>query len=61
VVKSNYFELYEDIPFSDLTIEEDNTRNYGTTAKSWAKLHFVNNSGVPADILQYIKQEGKED
>ena len=59
VQKSNYFELYEDIPFSDLTIEEDNIRNYVTTAKAWAKLHFVNNSGDPADVLQYIKQEGK--
>jgi hypothetical protein len=60
VTKANYFTLNKDIPFSDLTIEEDNIRNYATTAKSWVKLRFVNGSPLPTDILQYIKQNGKE-
>ncbi len=59
VVKFNYFELYEDIPFSSLTIEEDNIRNYSTTAKSWVKLRFINTSPLVDDVLEYIKQEGK--
>jgi len=61
VSKTGYFELYEDIPFSDLTIEEDNVRDYATTTKSWVELRFINTSPLTDDVLQYIKQEGKSD
>lgn len=60
VLKDNYFGLYKSIPFSSLTIKEDNVRSYGTTAKSWVRLRFINNSPQASDVLQYIKQEGKE-
>jgi hypothetical protein len=60
VTKSGYFDLEKTIFFSDLTIEEDNIRNYGTTAKSWVKLTFLNQNPSAGDHLQYIKQAGKE-
>lgn len=60
VTKSGYFDLERDIYFSDLTIEEANVRNFGTTAKSWVKLTFHNTNPLPDDHLQYIKQAGKE-
>jgi hypothetical protein len=60
VTKADYFSIEKDIPFADLTIENDNVRNYATTAKSWVKLRFVNTAPLPTDVLQYIKQDGKE-
>lgn len=60
ITKSGYFDVERDIFFSDLTIEEDNVRNYGTTAKSWVKLTFFNANPSTTDHLQYIKQAGKE-
>jgi hypothetical protein len=59
VTKNNYFSLNETVYFSDLSLEEDNIANFSTTAKSWAKLRFVNSSPQSGDILTYIKQEGK--
>lgn len=61
VEKNNYFDINEDIPFSDVTIEEDNIRNYSTTALSWVKLRFINLSPLPNDILRYIRNKGKSD
>jgi hypothetical protein len=61
VEKNNYFTINENIPFSDLTIEEDNILNFSTTALSWAKLRFINLSPLPGDILRYIRNEGKSD
>lgn len=54
--KANYFEQDISIPLSDLTIEEDNVRNYSTTAKSWAGLHFVTSGN---GSVSYIRQQGK--
>ena len=60
ITKENYFTIEGLIKFDDLTIEEDNVRDYHTTAKSWVRLRFTNTDPDPADVLQYIKQEGKE-
>lgn len=57
--KLNYFPLEETIYFSDLTIEQDNVRNYTTTALSWVRLRFENISPSPSDVLQYSRQLGK--
>lgn len=59
VIKDNYFELYETIPFSELSVEDENIRDFSTTAKSWVKFHIVNNNGQASDVLEYIRQEGK--
>lgn len=61
VTKDNYFEVYEAIPFSELTISEDNVYNFSTTAKGWVKFHIVNNNGQASDVLEYIREEGKVD
>lgn len=57
--KDNYFEQDISIPLSDLTIEEDNIRNYSTTAKSWAALRFVSTNAQSS--VTYLKQQGKTD
>lgn len=61
VEKENYFDIYQAIPFSSLTIEETNIRDYSTKAKSWVKFHLINNNPVASDVLEFIKQEGKVD
>lgn len=61
VEKENYFDIFEAIPFSDLTLEEDNVRNYSTNAKAWVRFHVVNSSGSPSDQMEYARQEGKID
>ena len=58
-VKQDYFPLEKTIYFSELTIEEDNIRNYTTTALSWVRLRFINQSPSPSDVLQYSRQIGK--
>lgn len=57
--KSLYFEIHETISFSSLTIEEDNIRNYSTTAKSWVKLRFINQNPQQGDELMYTQEQGK--
>ena len=57
--KDNYFEINGTVLFSSLSITEDNVRNYGTTAMSWARLVFLNNSPLANDHMRYIKQDGK--
>jgi len=59
ITKNNYFSLNETVFFSDLTLEEDNVFNYSTTAKSWAKLRFINSNPLAGDVFSYIKQQGK--
>ena len=59
ITKENYFDIYETIPFADLTIEEDNVYDLSTNAKGWVKFHIVNNNGQASDVLEYIRQEGK--
>ena len=60
VAKNNYFSLSETITFSSLSIEEDNVRNYSTTAMAWVKLHFFNLNPSDLDELDYTKQQGKQ-
>ncbi|TNF46821.1 MAG: hypothetical protein EP305_09920 [Bacteroidetes bacterium] len=60
--KDLYFDVNENIYFSTMTLEEDNVRNFGTTAKSWVNLRFINVSPSSAsDFLAYTKQSGKAD
>lgn len=59
VTKPNYFEINETVLFSSLSITEDNIRNIGTTAMSWARLVFLNTAPLANDHMRYIKQEGK--
>lgn len=61
ITKTNYFNIEETVLFKDLTIEEDNIRNYGTHAKAWVKLTFKNTiSPSSTDQFKFIKQLGKE-
>lgn len=62
IQKSNYFDISDEIPFSDFSTEEPLIKNYGTTAKAWVKLIFIND--VPStdfDEFKFTKQQGKED
>ena len=61
VTKDNYFTIDESIPFSSMTISSDNVRDFGTTAKSWAKIRLINSSPLGSDHLQITKQTGKSD
>lgn len=61
VTKANYFELNETIFFSELTIKEDNTKDYSIWAKSWVNLVFINSNPQPGDQLQYNRSLGKKD
>ena len=56
--KENYFDQENIINFSAMTIEEDNVRDFSTTAKSWARLRFI--TTTPLAELHYIKQLGKQ-
>jgi hypothetical protein len=57
--KADYFPLEETIYFSELTIDNDNVRNFTTTALSWVRLRFINNSPSATDVFQYNRQKGK--
>lgn len=62
VNKSQYFEVIDDIPFSDLDTEEENTFNYSLEAKSWTR--FVIRNQQPAseqDEFKLFKNSGKTD
>lgn len=59
VQKNNYFDIYEDIPFSGLSVENDNVRDFSTTAKAWVRFHVVNNGGSASDVLEYAREQGK--
>ena len=59
IKKNNYFEIYEAIPFSSLSVKDDNVRNYATNAIGWVKFHITNTNGQAADIVEYARQEGK--
>lgn len=59
-VKNSYFSLDKTINFSDLTIDNDNVRDYNTTAKSWAKLRFVNVApSATTDEIRFNRTVGK--
>lgn len=61
IEKANYFEEYSTIPFSSLSVEDENIRNYSVKAKAWIKFHFTNSNPLATDVLEFIKQEGKVD
>ena len=58
VEKNLYFKLEKEIYYSDLTVNEPLVCNYGTKAKSWVELRFVNADVQPSDHFRYIKQAG---
>jgi hypothetical protein len=60
VSKPGYFDIEKEVFFSEMSVSEDNVRNYSTTAKSWVKLTFHNLNPLPGDDFKYIKQSGKE-
>lgn len=59
ISKQNYFGIESTISLNDLSIEQENIRNYSTTAKAWAALRFINDSPQPFDQLTFTKQQGK--
>ena len=58
IEKNLYFKLEKEIYYSDLTVNEPLIRNYGTKAKSWVELRFVNAVVQPSDHFRFIKQDG---
>ena len=61
VTKEDYFDIYETIPFADLSVENDNVYDLSTTAKGWVKFHINHPNGAPSDVLEYAREEGKVD
>lgn len=61
IQKSMYFDNEVIIPFSSMTIKEDNIQDLSTTAKSWAKITLFNTNPQPGDHLAIVKQQGKDD
>ena len=61
VCKEGYFDIIEDVYFSDLTLDNENVRNLGTYSKSWIGITLINNNPDPLDQFTYIKQLGLED
>ena len=58
VEKNLYFKLEKEIYYSDLTVNEPLICNYGTKAKAWVELRFVNPVLEPSDHFRFIKQDG---
>jgi hypothetical protein len=58
VNKNLYFPIESFVYYSSLSVENDNIRNYGTKAKSWVELRFLNSSPISTDHFRYIKQQG---
>lgn len=62
VEKANYFTIDEDISFSEFSTAKPLMKNYATTAKSWVRIHLVNNApALATDVLKMRKQLGKSD
>lgn len=62
IKKDNYFDIFDEIPFSDFSTEGPLTKNYSTTAKAWVKLIFINDlPSTDFDEFKYTKQQGKQD
>jgi hypothetical protein len=55
ISKENYFEISDEIPFSSLTPSSTTTRNYGTKAKSWVEMRFVNSTVLPNETFRFMK------
>jgi hypothetical protein len=56
VEKDNYFGDSRTTTLDNLSLEDDNTINFGIYAKSWARLHFVSDG---TKTIKYFKQTGK--
>ncbi len=60
VTKNNYFTIESDITFSEFSPETPLVKDYSTTAKSWVKLRFINQSPADNDdVLKFNKMAGK--
>jgi hypothetical protein len=60
IQKSNYFEIIEDISFSNLTSDGDNVFNYSMEAMAWTKFIITNNQPAAAqDEFKLFKNSGK--
>ena len=58
IEKNLYHKLEKEIYYSDFTVNEPLIRNYGTKAKSWVELRFVNTVVQSSDHFRFIKQDG---
>ena len=58
VEKNLYFKLEKEIFYASFTVNEPLICNYGTKAKAWVELRFVNAVVQPNDHFRYIKQDG---
>jgi len=58
ITKLNYFSIEENVFYSELSLENENLRNFSTEAKSWAAIRIINNSPSNNDHLRFIKQAG---
>ena len=58
VEKNLYFKLEKEIFYASFTVNEPLICNYGTKAKSWVELRFVNAVVQPSDHFRFIKQDG---
>lgn len=56
IEKENYFPVEEIIYFSELSVEDNNVRNFETYANSWVKLKFTNTD--PEHNIVITQQEG---
>lgn len=60
--KNNYFEIIEDISFSNLTSDDDNIINFSMEAMSWTKFVIHNQQPSSAqDEFKLFKNSGKTD
>lgn len=58
IAKDNYFPLEKLVYFSELSVENNNIRNYDVYAFSWVKLRFVNSNPDPTKQIIINQQEG---
>jgi hypothetical protein len=58
VEKNLYFKLEKEIFYASFTVNEPLICNYGTKAKAWVELRFVNAVVQQSDHFRYIKQDG---
>lgn len=60
VNKTLYFSIDTTIFYSELTVGKTTTRNYSTSAMSWAKIRLKNDNPQTGDALRYLKQQGMQ-
>lgn len=62
VEKNNYFDIIQDISFSNLSSEDDNIINFSMEAKSWTKFVIFNQQSTSVqDEFKLFKNSGKTD